>query len=221
MDVWRTDLEKRIGNQIAKLTSCPTDQAAFSDIVTDIICELNLMEDEETEPEHEESDGDQDTEDGSEQLDENMGLDENDQEAGDQTGEMEITEDGEFGEGEEDQFLGGEGEEEPSGPSQWNEPWERNSQNPDARYHPFTSEFDEIISAEDLCDTEELDRLRQQLDQQLSNLQGVVSRLANRLQRRLMAKQTRSWEFDLEEGLLDASYLFLVLLNLLLNPPLR
>jgi len=213
MDVWRADLEKRIGNQIAKLTSCPTDQAAFSDVVTDIICELNLMEDEESEPENEESDSDQDTEDGSEQIDQDMGLDENDQIAGDQTGEMEAMEDGEFGEGGEDQFMGGEGEEEPSGPSQWNEQWERNSQKPDARYHPFTSEFDEIISAEDLCDTEELDRLRHQLDQQLSNLQGVVSRLANRLQRRLMAKQTRSWEFDLEEGILDAGRLSRVVTN--------
>ena len=213
MDVWRADLDKRIGSQLAKLTSCPADQAAFSDIVSDILYELDLIEDESSDPEHEESDGDQDTEDGSEQLDENAGLDENDQMAGDQTGEMEITEDGEFGEGEEDQFMGGEGEEEPSGPSQWNEPWEQNSRDPAARYRPFTSEFDESIGAEDLCDTEELDRLRHQLDQQLSNLQGVVSRLANRLQRRLMAKQTRSWEFDLEEGLLDAGRLSRVVTN--------
>ena len=68
---------------------------------------------------------------------------------------------------------------------------------------PTSAKFDEIIAAEDLCEPEELDRLRGYLDKQLSHLQGVVSRLANRLQRRLMAQQNRSWEFDLEEGLLD------------------
>ncbi len=67
--------------------------------------------------------------------------------------------------------------------------------------------------AEDLCDAEELTRLRQQLDQQLQHLQGVVSKLANRLQRRLMAQQTRAWEFDLEEGMLDAGRLARVIVN--------
>ena len=71
-------------------------------------------------------------------------------------------------------------------------------------YRAFTTKFDEIVAAEELCDAGELDRLRGYLDKQLSNLQGVVARLANRLQRRLMAQQNRAWEFDLEEGLLDA-----------------
>ena len=84
---------------------------------------------------------------------------------------------------------------------------------PDTHYRAYTRAFDEEISAEDLCDAEELARLRQQLDQQLQNLQGVVSRLANRLQRRLMAQQTRAWEFDLEEGMLDAGRLARVVVN--------
>src|SRR5206468_5775701 len=67
--------------------------------------------------------------------------------------------------------------------------------------------FDETVAAEDLCEPEELDRLRGYLDKQLSHLQGVVARLANRLQRRLMAQQNRAWDFDLEEGLLDPSRL--------------
>jgi cobaltochelatase CobT len=65
-------------------------------------------------------------------------------------------------------------------------------------YRAFTMKFDETVAAEELCETEELDRLRGYLDKQLSHLQGVVARLANRLQRRLMAQQNRSWEFDLE-----------------------
>jgi cobaltochelatase CobT len=74
-------------------------------------------------------------------------------------------------------------------------------------YHVYTTRFDEIVKAEDLCDTEELDRLRSYLDKQLLHLSSVVGRLANRLQRRLMAQQNRSWEFDLEEGMLDPARL--------------
>ncbi|MGH7124722.1 MAG: cobaltochelatase CobT-related protein, partial [Stellaceae bacterium] len=74
-------------------------------------------------------------------------------------------------------------------------------------YHVFTTRFDEAVKAEDLCDPEELARLRSYLDKQLSHLQGVVGRLANRLQRRLLAQQNRAWEFDLEEGILDPARL--------------
>ena len=74
-------------------------------------------------------------------------------------------------------------------------------------YKAYTDKFDETVAAEDLCDAEELQRLRDYLDKQLQNLSSVVSRLANRLQRRLMAQQNRSWEFDLEEGMLDTARL--------------
>src|SRR5258708_31284537 len=96
---------------------------------------------------------------------------------------------------------------EPQGPRQFgaNEP-----RGPD--YRPFTIKFDETVAAEDLCEPEELDRLRGHLDKQLAHLQGVVTRLANRLQRRLMAQQNRSWEFDLEEGLLDPARLSRVII---------
>ena len=80
-------------------------------------------------------------------------------------------------------------------------------------YRPYTEEFDEIVDAEELCDADELGRLRQHLDQQLAHLQGIIARLANRLQRRLLAQQSRSWEFDLEEGLLDAGRLSRVVVN--------
>jgi cobaltochelatase CobT len=83
----------------------------------------------------------------------------------------------------------------------------------EASYRPYTRLFDEEISAEDLCDADELGRLRQQLDQQLQHLQGVVAKLANRLQRRLLAQQQRAWDFDLEEGLLDAGRLARVVVN--------
>ena len=83
----------------------------------------------------------------------------------------------------------------------------------DNNYKAYTERFDEIIKAEDLCDADELIRLRQLLDQQLQSLQHATSKLANRLQRRLMAKQNRTWEFDLEEGILDAARLTQVVVD--------
>ncbi|MFN3827277.1 MAG: cobaltochelatase subunit CobT [Micavibrio sp.] len=84
---------------------------------------------------------------------------------------------------------------------------------PDGRYHIYTSQYDEIVKAEDLAEPEELDRLRNMLDQQLAHLQSVITKLANRLQRKLMAQQTRSWLFDLDEGLLDSARLARIVAN--------
>jgi cobaltochelatase CobT len=93
-------------------------------------------------------------------------------------------------------------------------PESQGARSPDARsileklpYKAFTTRFDEIVGAEELCTADELDRLRSYLDRQLEALQGVVARLANRLQRRLLARQLRTWEFDLEEGMLDSARL--------------
>ncbi len=95
----------------------------------------------------------------------------------------------------------------PAHPGDNRHPLERSS------YTPYTTGFDEIVAAADLCPEEELSRLRAHLDDQISHLKGVIGRLANRLQRRLLAKQNRSWEFDLEEGLLDAARLARVVTN--------
>ncbi len=84
---------------------------------------------------------------------------------------------------------------------------------PQFDYKPWTTQFDEIVTATDLCDADELVRLRGYLDQQLAHLQSAVSKLANRLQRRLMAQQNRSWDFDQEEGLLDAARLARVIVS--------
>ena len=84
---------------------------------------------------------------------------------------------------------------------------------PETDYKAFTTRFDEIVEAPELCDEEELGRLRAYLDQQMAGLQNVVTRLANRLQRRLMAQQARSWDFDQEEGLLDAARLARVVVS--------
>ncbi|MBV8427330.1 MAG: cobaltochelatase subunit CobT, partial [Hyphomicrobiales bacterium] len=97
------------------------------------------------------------------------------------------------------------------------EAWRPPSSGPNERrapdYKAYLTKFDEVIAAEELCDPEELTRLRGYLDKQVQNLQGVVARLANRLQRRLLAQQNRSWEFDLEEGMLDAARLPRVIID--------
>ena len=77
----------------------------------------------------------------------------------------------------------------------------------DKEYKIFTTEFDEVAKAESLESAEEIQKLRRNLDQQLTSFQDLITKLANKLQRQLMAKQNRSWEFDLEEGLLDSSKL--------------
>ena len=97
------------------------------------------------------------------------------------------------------------------------QPWRPNLSvldNPEAfGYKVFTREFDEIVNAEELCDPDELDRLRAFLDKQLVALHGAVARLANRLQRRLLAQQNRGWDFDLDEGLIDAARLSRVIVE--------
>ena len=95
--------------------------------------------------------------------------------------------------------------EEPAEPWQPRPPATQDNRGPE--YHAYTTRFDEEVHAEELCDAEELTRLRAYLDKQLSHLQGVVARLANRLQRRLLAQQNRAWDFDLEEGVLDPARL--------------
>ncbi|MCB8880023.1 cobaltochelatase subunit CobT [Acidisoma cellulosilytica] len=105
-------------------------------------------------------------------------------------------------EGEEDEAMEAEGDERPGGQQQTKDRGQEDNQ-----YRAYAKNFDEEIEASELCDSEELSRLRQQLDHQLQHLQGVVSKLANRLQRKLLAQQTRAWDFDLEDGLLDVSRL--------------
>jgi cobaltochelatase CobT len=106
-----------------------------------------------------------------------------------------------------------EGEEESEGEEPWRPQLPFSSLTNEDFYKVFTNQFDEEIPAEELCDAEELARLRNYLDKQLSSMQGVVARLANRLQRKLMAQQNRSWDFDLEEGVLDAARLTRVVID--------
>ncbi len=215
VDLWRQDIEAKIGDKFQAMNGCALDQGAFSDLVFEMIEELELIEDDSQPMDSEDNnDSDEAGDDASDEGSDSAEADSSDDSAmTGMQGEAEAGEESEYSEGGDDDMMAGAGDDEPAGPSLWDDAIRPNDPDDSLRYRPYTTEFDEVVDSEDLCDPEELNRLRHQLDQQLANLQGVVSRLANRLQRRLLAKQTRSWEFDLEEGILDAGRLTRVVID--------
>jgi cobaltochelatase CobT len=196
------------------------DQRAFQSLAMKLLEDLELVEGDQA-PEDSDDGGSEDEGTDSEQQDEGEEGESQDGEGqaeSEQRGEQRESDDTE-GEGQEqgednlddlDGDPSDDGEEgmQPVRPNRPTTDW-----SPDFDYKVWTTQFDEVIAATELCDTDELARLRGYLDQQLVPLQAVVSRLANRLQRRLMAQQNRSWDFDQEEGLLDAARLARVVIN--------
>ena len=216
VDMVRNWIEGKAGADLDALADVIEDQAAFQNLSLDLLRHLQLVEPDEVTPEENEEEDEEGEDDGDQ--DEDQEQDGPDQDTpseiagdtgdGDQDGETD-TEPGdidEMGEAE----AGDEGEEGML-PVRPNRPWTELPD--DFEYKVYTSRFDEVVSAGELCDEEELTRLRAYLDSQLTGLQGVVTRLANRLQRRLMAQQNRSWDFDQEEGLLDAARLARVVIS--------
>ena len=214
VDLWKKDIEQKAGISLTSLLQQFENQDLFARAAKHLLRDLNLI------PEGELDDSDGDSEDQGDNQDPESGQDdektpeqgegesedaeaEEDQSPGDsdETGETEGT-DQDFTESDEDQ-PGEAGDEAPLPPPGANAKEFSNQFN----YKIFTQKFDEIVKAAELCPPEELDQLRSLLDKQLENLAGAVARLANKLQRRLMAQQSRSWEFDLEEGLLDTARL--------------
>jgi cobaltochelatase CobT len=212
-------IEEKAGTDLDALGLVLDDQAAFAGLATKLLKDLELVEGD--------PDGDRDPEQGEEEGREedsaksDEGEDEEDEPGF--SGDAEIRGeqgDSEQREGEEDyseqevaeneQGLGDEGEE-GTLPVRPNRPL--SDLPPQFDYKVYTGRFDEMVEATELCDAEELGRLRSYLDQQLTHLQGAVTKIANRLQRRLMAQQSRSWDFDQEEGLLDAARLARVVVN--------
>jgi cobaltochelatase CobT len=216
VELLREFIESRTGDDFERLAGSLDDQRAFQALSLDMLRHLQLVETEDLEDAGEDEPGDEDDpgkdEQESEQEEEQGPEQRQEQVAGD-SGDGEGEEDTQEVESETDLSEGDPGDEGEEGmmPIRPNRPW---TDLPDTfDYKVFTEEFDEIVEAQELCDYEELDRLRAYLDSQLTGLQGVVTRLANRLQRRLMAQQNRSWDFDQEEGLLDAARLARVVVS--------
>ncbi len=216
VELWRDWIEQKAGDDLSRLVSSADDQARFADGVRELIASLDMGDelggDERSEDDEEDAPDDS----GSEDAD--GGDDQNEGSEGAQPREMEAgTEETDAGEAESmeadaERFDEDSGETRESGESRrQNLPW--TNEPPAIDYRAFTTRHDETVRAEDLCDSEELDRLRSFLDKQLAPLQGAVARLANRLQRRLLAQQNRAWDFDLEEGVLDAARLSRVVID--------
>ena len=192
------------------------DQRAFQDLTLDLLRKLDLTKPEDArDGSDDDSDEDEgDTPEEEEGEDSQEGADE--PQAAEMAGDMQDGEadgDAEEVDGEQEMGEGDPSEEGEDGmmPVRPNRPWTDLPE--DFDYTAYNEKFDEVVEAEDLCDLEELERLRTYLDSQLAGLQGIVTRLANRLQRRLMAQQNRSWDFDQEEGMLDAARLSRVVIS--------
>ena len=215
VDLWRADIERMAGKDMTRLREVVRNQDQFSRALKRLIRDLKLSDEEgELDRDEEESDDAEDAQGQSEERGED-GADSSETHGYGASGEEtdDSADDDDSSETVADQAqtdvtMGASDEEEPGRAERpWIPPGSLSNEPNALQYHPYTAKFDEIVDAADLCDAEELSRLRAHLDQQLSHLQGVIGRLANRLQRRLMAQQNRAWEFDLEEGILDAARL--------------
>src|SRR6267154_1804418 len=212
VDLWRPWLEGRIGKDLNELDRTILDQDAYARATRRLLQDLDIdLGEVEDSSESEEQEGGEEAE--GENQSEGEGATAGAQASEDSSpaeGEADDAQDAaEAGDGE---MMPGSSDDDPGRPGRPGQiPRGRNDDT--AVYRAFSVASDEVIEADKLCDSDELSRLRHLLDQQLSHLQSVIARLANRLQRKLMARQTRAWEFDLDEGLLDAARLSRIVAN--------
>jgi cobaltochelatase CobT len=217
VDLWRPNMSDQVRTDLARLAEAIGDQRAYAKVVRQLLSDLDMdlgAENADAADENSES-NDQDEQDDSNETRGEGG----DQDSSESYAQMDAQK-GDPGEDDSEtttaessaDMMAEGGEEEPGRPGRPPQFDDKRGRN-EPTYHAFTTQFDEVIDATELCDPDELTRLRQLLDQQLSHLQAVVAKLANRLQRRLLAQQSRAWEFDLEEGLLDTARLARVIVN--------
>ena len=225
VNLFRGDIEGKAGQHLAELLPLIHDQKRFADAARKVLTDLELVDDsldaekeKQDRGEDEQSEGEVDAE--PEDKDETETEDEAKPESPEERAQgQDQTEEGE------DDYTQMQGDPQTASESTTDEIPDgeageaqfRDEQASDAKAKPeyeiYTKQFDEVVTAEELCDPQELERLRGFLNAQLANLANVVSRLANRLQRKLMAQQNRSWNFDLEEGVLDAAKLTRVIID--------
>ncbi len=213
VDLWRSHIEEKAGPNLDGLIGSIEDQRAFARSIRDLLTSLDMSDETPFDPEDDENDDENDAQDDEQNPSEG---DSEEKSQGDRA-EIETSEEAsdDIEEGAQEQADAPSGELPDEAEDAESDEAAEGSRPPprqanEARgpeYKVFSPKFDEVIHAEDLCDADELARLRSYLDKQLSHLQGVVGRLANRLQRRLLAQQNRAWDFDLEEGQLDPARL--------------
>lgn len=210
MELWREQLESRAALSMDMLAGNVDDQAAFADALRTVIQDLDLADELGGDPE--ESENPEDEDEGVER-EQRTGEDTDDEPTrgeepdkadaeGTAADQDDITADTEDADTRMDAM-----DDDGAAQTALRPNWQPSGEETAKAYKVFTREFDEVVQASDMCDEEELERLRKYLDNALKGMDSVVGRLANRLQRRLMAQQERSWKFDLEEGVLDGSRL--------------
>ena len=206
LSCWKNVLNKNLNKNLKELDNCIEDQSQFGQLITNLIESLNF-EDMDSKEKEEEKKTEKDNSSPSEKNSDDNNLSQQDKEEKDANSDLSVSEDTFESFSEKEDSEEGDEREVVS---------DRNllKKSPQKeKYKIFTSEYDEIKNAEELENEDEITRLRKNLDQQLTNLQSLVAKLANKLQRQLLAKQNRSWEFDLEEGMLDASKLSRVIID--------
>ncbi|MFY1711779.1 cobaltochelatase subunit CobT [Tritonibacter mobilis] len=220
MELWRGFIEAQAGETLENLDETISDQAAFAKFARRVISDLGYgdqLGDDPDDLDDEMNDESEETAEEEEQPD-SSGQDDSDEEEADASPEQaqEQQQDESQAQVSADDMAEEEVTDEtemPDGEAPLEPPAPQPVSDADPDYRVFLDTHDEEIAAEDLAEPQELERLRAYLDQQLEPLKGAVSRLANKLQRRLQAQQNRSWEFDKEEGVLDAGRLARVVAN--------
>ena len=219
VDLWRPFIETKAGASLDGLENHINDQRAFARVIREVLVKLDMAEEAEGDSDNNNEDEEQQSEGESEEQESG----EKEEQASTEETESSAAEDSDA-ETEEGMADAEDGptddqmdeDDMPETDESDNTPRPPPPSRPEkavSDYKIFSTKHDETIGAEDLCDAEELTRLRAYLDKQISHLSGVVARLANRLQRRLMAQQNRAWEFDLEEGALDPARLTRIIID--------
>jgi len=220
MNLWRGYIESQCGDKLDDLGDHLSDQAAFARFARDLIRDMGYGDQLGDDPDELDDEQEDQAEEGADEQEEpeSTGEDDSDESEADASPEQSQEEQQDASEAQismDEQADADQAEETemPEGEAPLEPPAPQPVSDADPNYQIYCSDFDEEIGAEDLAEPAELERLRAYLDQQLDPLKGAVSRLANKLQRRLQAQQNRSWEFDREEGILDAGRLARVVAN--------
>ena len=218
VDLWRPLLEPKIAPALNELSELVDSQRGFADKSREVLRILGLAEEDDLmdqDPDQGSEDSDGEDQDGEEEASQEDSVSAEGDPSDEAEGEEAEGEDGDqqMDVDESELSLSSLGEDEASADEQPPAPYDGRNEPFDGTYHAYTTEFDEVVEADELCESDELGRLRTQLDQHLAPLQSIIGRLANRLQRRLLAQQSRGWEFDLEEGMLDAGRLARIVAN--------
>ncbi len=208
LSYWKNLFDKNIKQKLKELDNCIDNQYEFSNLVANLIHNLDFEDSDDKEKEKREENTKEDSSNSENQNDQNELLKKDEEKSSDSNLNIFESDDQSFDKND------NENQENAEEANSDHSLIKKNQKNLiKEKYKVFTNKYDEIKNAEELENEEEIIRLRKNLDQQLTNLQSLIAKLANKLQRQLLAKQNRSWDFDLEEGILDSSKLSRVIID--------